>query len=244
MAFFQEERSAPAPFLNVPASVLVLIGVMVALHVARLLAPVDIAGPIVSGLVLDPIDYSTQAATFFGLPHAPAIGWQILAPFGHLFLHASWTGLAIDCFWLLAAGSFVARRFGGAGFLALFFLCGLAGTAAFVVSAWGRDIPIVGATSALSGLLAAAIRMIRLQEPWLNQVMLPLQPLVSRQVLGFTAVWLCLNLAMRLLGDGGLGGPGLFVWQDMAGGFLAGLLLAGPFDHIFGLGALLRRRGS
>ena len=60
-----------------------------------------------------------------------------------------------------------------------------------------------------------------------------LAPIFSRQIVIFTAIWLAINLVAGLTGFGlGPGELGQIAWQAHVGGYLAGLLLAGPFDRM------------
>jgi membrane associated rhomboid family serine protease len=232
MSFFVEGKPARQPFLRAPASVLGLIGVLVAAHVIRVLASPAIAEQILNDYALDPVRYAGRASVDAGnfLAHA-------LPLFTHMLLHANATHLIVNSVWLLAFGPIVARRFGGVAFVFFFVLCGLAGAAFFVALNWGADVGVIGASGAISGLMGAAIRMMRLRQPYLNVATLPLMPILSSQVLGFSAVWLAINLVTGLTGLGTGGQIEPVAWQDHMGGYLAGLLLAGPFEALFGLSA-------
>ena len=243
MAFFQETRPAREPFLRAPASVIVLIGILAAAHVARILAPVALQDTILNLLALDPIIYSTAALHALGVA-APGLLQRLLPPLGHIFLHANFTHLAFNCLWLLVFGPVVARRYGTVLFYVFFLLCGLAGAAAFVGFEWGQNVGAIGASGAISGLMAAGIRMLRMREPWLLGATMPLLSLRSSQVVSFTAVWLVVNLVTGLIGLGPTGTLQAIAWQDHLGGYLAGLLLAGPFDLYFGPARRLRGRGA
>jgi membrane associated rhomboid family serine protease len=79
-------------------------------------------------------------------------------PVTYAFLHGDWIHLGLNGLWLAAFGSAVARRFGPLRFLALFILSGVAGAAAFLlVHPFGLE-PVVGASAAISGAVAAAMR--------------------------------------------------------------------------------------
>jgi membrane associated rhomboid family serine protease len=221
-----EEPPPREPALRAPASVLVLIGLIVVAHAARVLSPMSDA--IVNRYALDPIVYSAATLKAIG---AAAPGWfdLVVPPLSHIFLHAGLLHLAVNSVWLLAFGPVVARRFGAVGFYLFFLACGLGGAIGFVALDWGQDVGAIGASGAISGLMAAAIRMMRLRGP--DE---PLEPLLSSQVLIFTAIWLATNLAAGLTGLGATGPGETIAWQDHLGGYIAGLLLAGPFDHLFG----------
>jgi membrane associated rhomboid family serine protease len=229
MAFFVEGKPARQPFLRAPASVLGLIGVLVAAHVLRVLAPPAIAEQVLNDYALDPARYSGHAAA--------GVLANVLPLFTHMLLHANATHLAVNSVWLLAFGPIVARRYGGVAFVVFFVLCGLAGAAFFIALNWGDDVGVIGASGAISGLMGGAIRMMRLRQPYMNVATMPLLPIWSSQVLGFSAVWLVINLVTGLTGVGTGGQIEPVAWQDHMGGYLAGLILAGPFEAVFGLSA-------
>jgi membrane associated rhomboid family serine protease len=243
MAFFQESRPAHEPFLRVPAPVVILIGMLVAAHVARMLVPAAISDSVLNDYALDPVVYSTQALKALGAG-TPSLRDLVAPPFSHIFLHADLTHLAINCVWLLAFGPVVARRFGGLAFYLFFLLCGLAGAIAFVGLDWGQNIGAIGASGAISGLMGGAIRMMRIREPYLNVATLPLVPLFSSEVLIFSAIWMVLNLVTGIFSIGAPGAAQAIAWQDHLGGYIAGLLLATPFEHFVGLAARIRRRSA
>jgi len=225
MAYFQEGRPAREPFLRAPASVVVLIAIVALAHIARVLAPAAVSERILNGYALDPAIFTQAGAS---------LADRIVPLFSHMLLHADVTHLGVNCIWLLAFGPIVARRFGTVPFYILFILSGLAGALAFVSLDWGQNVGVIGASGAISGLMGAAIRMMRIRAPYLDAATLPLMPLFSSQVLLFTAVWLFVNALTGILGVGLTGSMQAIAWQDHMGGYFAGLLLAGPFEYFFG----------
>jgi membrane associated rhomboid family serine protease len=224
MAFL---RSGPErePLLRVPAAVIGLIAVLVAAHMARILASPDFSERILVNYAFIPARYLPDAVD-------PGSIFARVAPFfTHQFLHADFTHLGINCLWLLAFGPVVARRFGALLFLVFFLVCGAAGAVAYLAFNWGSPAPMIGASGAISGLMAAAIRMLRLPLPAGAVQKERLAPIFSRQILVFIVLWMGVNLLFGLTGIGGVGGEvRLIAWQAHVGGFLAGLLLAGIFD--------------
>lgn len=243
MAFFVETKPSSEPFLRAPNSVLGLIAVLVTAHVAREFAPPAISDRILNNYALVPARYSAQ---FLSAHHAdPGTLMDRILPFlGHMLLHADTTHIAINSLWLLAFGPVVARRFGGAAFILFFTLCGLAGAAFYVGLNWGDDSAVIGASGAISGLMGAAIRMIRMRQPYLNVATLPLVPIFSAQVIGFTAVWLGVNFLTGVIGFSVSGHYQAVAWQAHMGGYLAGLFLAGVFEPIFGLAGKQSNAGA
>ena len=229
MAFLQSQPPRQ-PFFRAPAVVIWLIGILVAAHAARVLQP-SRSDELVYQFALWPVRYSRA----FLESHManPGTIWEQAVPFvSYMGLHADWTHLVINSLWLLAFGPIVARRFGAGLFLVFFILCGIAGAVFYLGFEWGSSYPVIGASGAISGLMAAGLRMLPGQTPWAVESQAPLAPIFSRQILMFTAVWAAINLLAGLTGLGMAGEQGLIAWQAHLGGFLAGLLLSGPFDAL------------
>jgi membrane associated rhomboid family serine protease len=228
MAFLMPQGKRE-PMFRVPAAVIWLIGALAVAHVARLLVPKAVSDDILVRFAFLPLRY------------VPGIdGGNILdlaAPFfGHQFLHANFFHLGMNAVWLLACGAPVARRYGTGLFVAFFLLCGVAGAAMFLACDWGGIDGMIGASGAVSGLMAASIRMITWQgAPWLNLggARLPLLPLTSRPVIAFSLVWLATNLLFGLTGFGTGDGLRQIAWQAHVGGYAAGLLLPNLFDAAY-----------
>jgi membrane associated rhomboid family serine protease len=234
MAFLQ---SAPPrqPIFRAPAVVLWLIAALAGLHALRLWLPSALGQDMVYEYALIPARYSHAfVASQAGLAASwPGTVLERAIPFvSYMGLHNDWTHLVINSLWLLAFGPVVARRQGALLFLVFFLVCGVAGALTYVALNWGNPVPVVGASGAISGLMAAALRMLPGQAPWAEPGTAPLAPLFSRQILIFTLVWAAINIVAGVTGLGVGGQSGLIAWQAHLGGFLAGLLLCGPFDAL------------
>lgn len=204
MAFLQSQPPRE-PFLHAPASVLWLIAVLVAVHLAVTLVPVPDETLLYFAFV--PARY-VEGAGLISLT-VPLIS--------HVFLHADFVHLAINCLWLLAFGAIVARRYGPAMFLLLFIICGIAGALTHLALNWDSPQPVIGASGAIAGLMAAGFRMLR----WPSTPPgLRLAPILSRPILMFTAIWLVTNL---LFGITGFGTGQQIAWQAHMGGYICGL---------------------
>jgi membrane associated rhomboid family serine protease len=229
MAFLQSQPPRQ-PFFRAPAVVVWLIAALAAAHAARVLQP-SRADELVYEFGFYPVRYSRA----FLESHManPGTVWEQAVPFvSYMGLHGDWTHLAINSLWLLAFGPIVARRFGTVLFLLFFLVCGVAGAACYLAFNWGSSVPVVGASGAISGLMAAGLRMLPGQTPWAVESQAPLAPVFSRQILMFSAVWAAINLLAGLTGLGMGGESGLIAWQAHLGGFAAGLLLCGVFDAL------------
>jgi membrane associated rhomboid family serine protease len=215
--------------INLPGVVLALIGLIVAIHLARTLV----------------LNEQTDAELGLWLAFVPlriVAGQQdpsywlplIWTPFTYALLHAGWMHLIFNCVWLAAFGTPVAQRYGATKFLLLFFITSAAGAALFAVIPTGGAL--VGASGGIAGLTGAAVRFIfqplivhrdpETGEPRvLGRKLASFSDLVRDRRAGvFTLIWLAGNAVVPLL-PGVFGGDGNIAWQAHLGGFLAGLLL-------------------
>jgi len=161
----------------------------------------------------------------------------------YALIHGDLTHLIFNAVWLLAFGSPVARRFGPLRFLAFMTMTAAAGAAVHLATHFGELLPMIGASAAISGAMAAATRFaFQRGGPvalWRNReeaYRVPAAPLMAslrdRRVLAFLLVWFGINLLFGL-GSIGMGGvEQAIAWQAHIGGFVAGLLAFAAFDPI------------
>ena len=150
--------------------------------------------------------------------------------------------LGVNTIWLLPFGSAVARRFGAMRYLVFFAVTAAAGALMHLVTHPGELSPMIGASAAISGFMAAAIRFAfqhggplgMLRSPDAYRV--PAAPLSAVwrdvRILAFLAVWFGLNLLFGLGSVTIPGGEQSIAWQAHIGGFLAGLLFFAAFDPV------------
>jgi membrane associated rhomboid family serine protease len=229
------------PILNVPTVITVLGAVMLAIHLVRVSVGIDLGIEIVALFAFIPARFDPAFLAEGVLPGGTAANvWTFVS---YAFLHGDWMHVGINLLWLLAFGSPVARRFGPVRFLAFFAVTAAAGAGLHLLTHADDLAPMIGASAAVSGCMAAAIRFMFAAEgyaPWRtgslsDSIHYPAQPLSvvmrDRRVIGFVAVWFIINLAF------GIGAPvglvdGSVAWQAHIGGFVAGLLLFPLFDPV------------
>lgn len=229
MAFLREQ-SPSEPFLRSPAVVLWLIVVLVGAHALRVFGFPRTGDSWFVDYGLIPARYSGTYLAAHGLD--PGSIFDRALPFvTYMFLHGSWAHVLINSVWLLAFGPIVARRFGTLLFLAFFLVCGVSGAAVHLAWNWASDAPVIGASAAISGLMAAGFRMLPFAS---GQTRPPLAPILSPRILLWTGLWVVVNVVAGVTGLGTGGGVQLVAWQAHLGGFGAGLLLARPFDWLAG----------
>lgn len=229
--------SSTNPAINAPRVVLWLLGIMAAVHVLRLLLPIGAYFELLRYFAFVPQRFTAEGFAFYG--GLPAAIWSWVT---YNFLHGDLAHLGINGLWMLAFGSAVAWRVGTARFLAFSAVCGGAGALLHLAAHWGEPYPVIGASAAISGHMAAAIRFIFRGAGAFGMLgraggAYQAAPLMSvaetfrdRRSFAFLAIWGVVNLAFGLsavsLGEGGGG----VAWEAHIGGFLAGLFLFGYFD--------------
>jgi membrane associated rhomboid family serine protease len=184
-----------------------------------------------------PPDEQALATVFLGEALREGLApWTLVT---HAFLHGGWTHLLLNAAWLLAFGTPLARRFGGPRFLAYFL--GVAALAA-VLAALLRPLepwPVVGASGAIAGLMAGAMRFIfpagqqGLQGGFSHRgrALSLREAMRHRQVLVFSGFFVAMNLLFALgLVPPGVG-EGRVAWEVHLTGFTVGFLLFPLFDR-------------
>ena len=161
----------------------------------------------------------------------------------YALIHADFSHLIFNAVWFLAFGSPVAQRFGWLRFLAFMAVAAAAGAAVHLVTHFGELLPMVGASAAISGAMAAATRFafqrggpLGLWRDPAEACRVPAAPLATSlrdpRVLAFLLVWFGVNI---LFGVFSLGMPGVeqaIAWQAHIGGFLVGLFAFVVFDPV------------
>jgi membrane associated rhomboid family serine protease len=207
---------------------------MAAVQLIRGLLPDEVDLTLLLALAFIPARYSGAAAELPG-------GYLtcVTSFFTYMVVHAGWVHLVVNVLWMLAFGSAVARRVGDRKFVVFSVMCGVAGAVTHLVCHFGEMAPVVGASAAISGQMAGALRFVftaqsppaRRASDLLSAPLMPLGETVrDPRILLFLALWVAINAYFGLSAVRIAGQEGGIAWEAHIGGFLFGLLTFGFFD--------------
>ena len=180
-----------------------------------------------------PARYDASLLASGGLPGG--LGAQAWTFVTYAFLHGSWAHLGFNSIWFLPFGAALARRFGTARFLAFFVVTAAAGALIHLLTHAGSLFPVIGASAAISGAMAAAMRFAFQRGGPLGfwrhgddeAYRVPALPLTGvlrdPRVLAFLVVWFGINLIFGAAPVSLTGDDAPVAWEAHIGGFLAGL---------------------
>jgi membrane associated rhomboid family serine protease len=229
--------------LNVPPAVTLTLAVLALVHAVRafVLTPrADLHFLVKFAFI--PARYDPALLEQAGVPDG--FGAEVWTFVTYSLIHADATHLGLNAIWLLAFGSPVARRFGAARFIAFFLATAAAGAALHLAAHRGEFAPMIGASAAISGFMAAAIRFVFqaggplgvLRPDRRRAYLAPAAPLLvtlrDARVLAFLAVWFGLNILFGLGSFSLADDQQSVAWEAHIGGFVAGLLLFAVFDPV------------
>ncbi len=143
-----------------------------------------------------------------------------------MFMHASWLHLGGNMLYLWIFGNNVEDVFGRLGFLIFYLVMGVAAAAGQIFIAPAAQIPLIGASGAIAGVLGAYLvffpsaRIDTLLLIPLGLVFVRVIPLRAVYLLGF---WILLQFIQGAMALGGAGGG--VAWWAHIGGFAAGALV-------------------
>jgi membrane associated rhomboid family serine protease len=142
-----------------------------------------------------------------------------------LFLHGGWLHLIANLWTLSIFGDNVEDRLGPSRYLLFYLACGVLASLAHVAASPGSNLPVIGASGAIAGVMGAYFvsfpraRVVTLIPIFFWPVFVELPALV------FLGLWFLLQFqsgALALAGDAAAGGV---AWWAHVGGFLAGIPL-------------------
>jgi membrane associated rhomboid family serine protease len=163
-----------------------------------------------------------------------SIGWFITL-FTHQFLHGGWAHLIGNMYFLYILGDNVEDAMGRSLFTVFYLFCGLIAGLTHVayelVLGGGTHIPLIGASGAISGVMAAYMYIFRKAK--LTFMLVIFQYKLSP--IWYFGIWLATNVLFLILGAANVS------WMAHIGGFFAGLLFSYfVYDQILKANPLIR----
>jgi rhomboid family protein len=200
-----------------------IVGLCVAVYIGQLLSPDSLVEwALVPQRLVNPAAWGK-----YGIVHV----------FGSLitsqFLHGDPLHLGFNMLFLWVFGDNVEDRLGRGGFVAFYLLCGVIAGLAQSVLTWFPDVPMIGASGAIAGVLGAYFVLFR--TAWIRSlVLLFVFPIfVEIPAVVFIGIWFVLQTLNALVTIGPVpahGGAGV-AFAAHASGFLAGIGLLRIFSQ-------------
>lgn len=141
--------------------------------------------------------------------------------FTSMFMHAGWVHLGGNMLYLWIFGDNVEDRFGHAKFTGFYLLCGLAATFAQLAFSQGSDIPNLGASGAIAGVLGAYILLF----PQGKVRVLQGQQVIQVPALVAIGIWIVLQFFSGVASISDTAQTGGVAYMAHIGGFVAGFAL-------------------
>lgn len=141
--------------------------------------------------------------------------------FTSMFMHAGWLHLGGNMLYLWIFGDNVEDRFGHVKYLVFYLLCGIAATMAQLVFSTGSNVPNLGASGAIAGVLGAYILLFPRGQVkvLMGRGVIPMPALV---VIG---LWIVLQLVSGVGSITNAADTGGVAYMAHIGGFVAGVVL-------------------
>jgi membrane associated rhomboid family serine protease len=141
--------------------------------------------------------------------------------FTAMFMHAGWVHLGGNMLYLWIFGDNVEDRFGHIKFTMFYLLCGLAATFAQLAFSLGSNVPNLGASGAIAGVLGAYLLLFPKQRVRVLQG----QRVIQVPALIVIGMWIVLQLFSGIGSIADTAQTGGVAYMAHIGGFVAGFVL-------------------
>jgi membrane associated rhomboid family serine protease len=148
-------------------------------------------------------------------------GADFLTLFTSMFMHVGWVHLGSNMLYLWIFGDNVEDRFGHLKFTIFYLLCGLAATFAQLFFGTGSNVPNLGASGAIAGVLGAYILMF----PQGRVRVLQGQQVIQVPALIVIGLWIVLQFFSGIGSIASTADTGGVAYMAHIGGFIAGFVL-------------------
>ena len=213
-------RDAADPTKAFPIVTVGLIVVNFLVFFYELALPEAQAEAFINQYALVPCEYTSQCAIVPGTPTP-----FFLTLFTSMFIHGGWDHILGNMLFLLVFGIHVERSMGRLRFLLFYFVCGLGASALEIVTSAGSDVPGIGASGAIAGVLAGYLLLYPASH---IDALLPLGRFYWPARIPawiFIGLWFLYQLVLSVVTFGDVAGGGGVAYSAHVGGFLTGLAL-------------------
>jgi membrane associated rhomboid family serine protease len=219
-------RDAADPTKAFPIITVGLVVVNFLVFFYELALPQAQAESFINQYALVPCEYTSQCPI---VPGTPTPFWLTL--FTSMFIHGGWDHILGNMLFLLVFGIHVERSMGRLRFLLFYFVCGLGANALEIVTSAGSDVPGIGASGAIAGVLAGYLLLYPASH---IDALLPLGRFywparVPAWI--FIGLWFLYQLVLSVVSFGDVAGGGGVAYSAHVGGFITGLALVRIFSH-------------
>ena len=205
------DNSKSEPIFNLPPVVQTLCLLNVGIYLFEICFPGLMTDELIYKLAFVPARYTGT------IPFSTA---TITSPLTHMFIHAGWLHLIINVGTLMAFGAGIEKAMGGRRMLLFYLLSGFCGVALHTLVYPHAEMPLIGASGAISGLFGGIIMM-----------MYGTGMMGSyKKLLPIIFLWIGVSLFFGFFGMPGVDNP--IAWTAHVGGFIGGLLLYKPICRI------------
>ncbi len=146
---------------------------------------------------------------------------DFLTLFASMFMHAGWVHLGGNMLYLWIFGDNVEDSFGHIKFTIFYLLCGLSATFAQLAFSLGSNVPNLGASGAIAGVLGAYILLF----PQGKVRVLQGQQVIQVPALIVIGIWIVLQFFSGIGSIANTAQTGGVAYMAHIGGFLAGFVL-------------------
>jgi len=146
---------------------------------------------------------------------------DFLTLFTSMFMHAGWVHLGGNMLYLWIFGDNVEDRFGYAKFTIFYLLCGIAATFAQLAFSLNSNIPNLGASGAIAGVLGGYILLF----PQGRVSVLQGRQVIQVPALGVIGLWIVLQFFSGVGSIANSSETGGVAYMAHIGGFIAGFVL-------------------
>src|SRR5258708_2164979 len=146
----------------------------------------------------------------------------------NMFLHGGWLHLIVNMWTLWLFGRVVEDQLGSGRYLIFYFACGILASVTYAVLNPNSTVPALGASGAIAGVLGCYMRLFPFSQ---IVVMIPILfiPLFFEvRAMLFAGLWFLFQALGAITDWSAPFTGGGIAWWAHIGGFIAGVILAGP----------------